>query len=153
MTAWQLHRKHWHYTSDAHKSITEQQCDCQNIKCMSYMLNSLKLLLECDLWIAKQSKIWLEHDFWNIIPSQTLDLNVTSSKCRVRIWVECDWTEQHLAWGGSWGIELMFRDTVQTCPLSIARLYQCLCMAPNLWNVKHIHILNLFRWSTAPCLH
>jgi hypothetical protein len=93
----------WHYTSDAHKSVTGQQCDFQNIKCVSYMLFSLKFLLECDLWIAKQSKIWLEHDFWNIIPSQTLDLNVTSSMCRVRIWVECDWTE-HLAWGGSWRI-------------------------------------------------
>lgn len=85
---------------------TEQQCDFQNIKCVSYMLYSLKHLLECDLWIAKQSKIWLECDFWNIIPSQTLDLNVTSSKRCVRIWVECDWTEQHLAWGSSWGIEL-----------------------------------------------
>jgi hypothetical protein len=92
-----------HYTSDEHKSITGQQCDYQNIKFMSYMLFSLKILLECDLWIAKQSKIWQEHDFWHIILSQPPDLNLTSWMCRVRIWVECDWTE-HLAWGGSWEI-------------------------------------------------
>jgi hypothetical protein len=77
--------KHRHYTSDAHKSITGQQCDFQNIKCVSYMLFSLKSLVECHLLIVKQSKISTEHDFWNIVPSQTMDLNVTSSMCRVRI--------------------------------------------------------------------